>query len=84
MAAPKIAPCGTWKSPITAELIVAETVGLGQIVLDGHDVYLGESRPAEGGGNAIVRIARNGHAEDMLPVPFNARTRVHEYGGGAL
>lgn len=84
MAAVKIAPCGTWRSPITAELIVTGTVGLGQIVLDGHDVYLGESRPAEGGRSAIVRVAHHGRAEEVLPTPFDARSRVHEYGGGAF
>ena len=32
------APYGSWKSPITSDLIVAGTIGLGQIALDGQDV----------------------------------------------
>ncbi|MFQ5855359.1 MAG: S9 family peptidase [Anaerolineae bacterium] len=84
MAEPKIAPYGSWKSPITSDLIVAETIGLGQIALDGEDVYWVEMRPAEGGRQVIVRRTPDGQTTDMTPPPFNARTRVHEYGGGAF
>lgn len=82
MAAPTIAPYGSWKSPITPDLIVGKTIGLGQIALDGEDIYWIESRPAEAGRNALVRW-RNGAIEEVVPAPFNVRTRVHEYGGGA-
>ncbi|BAU47118.1 peptidase [Sulfurifustis variabilis] len=76
-------PYGSWKSPITADLIVSETVGLGQVLLDGDDVYWSEQRPAEGGRNAILRARPDGIGE-CLPAPYSARTRVHEYGGGAF
>ncbi|MBI3245964.1 MAG: S9 family peptidase [Deltaproteobacteria bacterium] len=75
---------GSWKSPITSDLIVAATVGLGQIQLDGEDVYWIEARPTEGGRNVILRLAPDGLATDMLTAPLNARTRVHEYGGGSF
>jgi dipeptidyl aminopeptidase/acylaminoacyl peptidase len=84
MATPQVAPYGSWKSPITSDLIVAETVGLGQIALDGEDVYWVEMRPTEGGRNVIVRRTPDGRTADVTPAPFNARTRVHEYGGGAF
>jgi dipeptidyl aminopeptidase/acylaminoacyl peptidase len=74
---------GEWRSPISADLIVAGTVGLGQIVLDGDRVYWSESRPTEGGRNAIVAWHPGG-TNEINPAPFNARTRVHEYGGGAF
>ena len=80
---PLVAPYGSWKSPITAELIVADTVGLAGVLLDGDDVYWSELRPAERGRNAVVR-RRDGITEDLLPQPYSARTRVNEYGGGAL
>ncbi len=83
MPEPQIAPYGSWKSPITSDLIVAETVGLGQIMLQGEDTYWVEQRPAEGGRNVIVRRTPDGVTQDMTPPSFNARTRVHEYGGGA-
>ena len=78
---PASAPCGTWKSPITADLIVQDAVQLGPIQLDGDDVYWAEMRPAEGGRNVIVRCTPDGVARDVTPAPFNVRTRVHEYGG---
>lgn len=80
----KVAPYGSWKSPITADLIVADTVGLGGVWLDGDDVYWTELRPAEGGRNAVMRQTAGGRIEEILPVPYSARTRVNEYGGGAM
>ena len=48
----------------------------------GQDIYWVEMRPSEGGRNVIVRRDASGAATDVNPPPFNARTRVHEYGGG--
>jgi dipeptidyl aminopeptidase/acylaminoacyl peptidase len=75
------APYGSWKSPITSDLIVAESISLGSLWIDGDDLYWLELRPAEAGRQVLVRW-RNGGAADVNPPPFNARTRVHEYGGG--
>src|SRR5256885_2428913 len=82
MPTPHVAPYGSWKSPITSDLIVAATIGLGSIILDEPDIYWTELRPSEGGRNVIVRRTQDGRISDALPAPFNARTRVHEYGGG--
>ncbi|HEX8284777.1 MAG TPA: prolyl oligopeptidase family serine peptidase [Pyrinomonadaceae bacterium] len=82
MSQPEVAPYGSWKSPITSDLIVTATVGLGQIALDGEDVYWVELRPSEAGRNCVVRRAPDGRVSDVTPEGFNARTRVHEYGGG--
>jgi dipeptidyl aminopeptidase/acylaminoacyl peptidase len=76
------APYGTWKSPITSDLIVKESIGLGQVKMDGDDIYWIEMRPSEGGRQVIVRRAHDGSIADVNPPGFNARTRVHEYGGG--
>ncbi len=78
-----IAPYGSWKSPITSDSIVSETIGLGQVALDGDDVYWVETRPAEAGRGVIVRRTPAGAIADVTPPDFSARTRVHEYGGGA-
>jgi len=83
MTEPKTAPYGSWKSPITSDLIVADTIMLRQTALDGENVYWTEVRPIEGGRYVIVRRAPDGRATDVTPPPFNARTQVHEYGGGA-
>ncbi|HEU4344403.1 MAG TPA: prolyl oligopeptidase family serine peptidase, partial [Candidatus Binatia bacterium] len=82
MAHPTTAPYGSWKSPVTAELVGAGEVGLEQVQLDGPDVYWIERRPQEGGRKVIVRRSADGQVADVTPAPFNARTRVHEYGGG--
>ena len=79
---PAIAPYGSWKSPITSELIVAEAVSFGGIALDGEDIYWLEARPSQGGRRVIVRRTPDGETEDITPQPFNVRTRVHEYGEG--
>ena len=79
-----IAPYGSWKSPVTTDLIVSGAVGLGQISLDGSDVYWVEMRPSEGGRMVIVRRGPDGISADVTPGPYSVRTRVHEYGGGAF
>jgi dipeptidyl aminopeptidase/acylaminoacyl peptidase len=79
---PKIAPYGSWKSPITSDLIVSGSVGLSQPTFDGNQIHWIEMRPKEGGRNVIVRRSPDGTQTDLTPQPFNARTRVHEYGGG--
>jgi dipeptidyl aminopeptidase/acylaminoacyl peptidase len=78
-----IASFGSWKSPITSDLIVSESIKFEQVVLDGSDMYWIERRPAENGRSVIVQRTKDGNRTDMLPLPFNARTSVHEYGGGS-
>jgi dipeptidyl aminopeptidase/acylaminoacyl peptidase len=73
-----ISPYGSWKSPITSDLIVAQSIGLSEVRIDGDDMYWIESRPHEAGRSVVVRAG-----EDVTPAPFNVRSRVHEYGGGA-
>ena len=79
-----IASFGSWKSPITSDLIVSETIKCEQVVLDGSDIYWIERRPAESGRYVIVRRTPDGNRTDILPPPYNARTSVHEYGGGSF
>ncbi len=81
---PKAAPYGTWRSPITAGRIAEASVGLGQIAVDGADLYWTVLRPSEGGRVVIERCDAAGAVRDALPAPYSARTRVHEYGGGAF
>ena len=73
---------GFWNSPITSDLIVARSIGLSEVRIDGADLYWLESRPDEAGRSAVVR-SRQGTVADVTPRPFDVRTRVHEYGGGA-
>lgn len=84
MATPQTAPYGTWKSPITPDLIVGETIRLGSFEIDGESLYWSEGRPAEGGRSVVVRRAPDGTTSDVTPAGFNVRTLVHEYGGGSF
>ncbi|AUC60205.1 prolyl oligopeptidase family protein [Cyanobacterium sp. HL-69] len=83
MTPSKIASYGEWRSPVTSDLIVSGSIGLSSVKFDQKDVYWLENRPSEGGRAVIVRYT-NGKKEDVTPAPFNVRSRVHEYGGGAF
>ena len=79
--AKNILPYGSWKSPISSDLITSESVILDQVHIYGGTVYWLERRPKESGRAVIVSFSNN-TTKDILPPPFNARSRVHEYGGG--
>ena len=81
-------PCGTWPSDITAHDAAAVIEGSwGGLMFeprsDGEHLYFLSSRTDEGGRNAIYRWVPGEEAEMILPLPWNARSRVHEYGGAA-
>jgi len=76
------APYGTWSSPITAAMIADTTISLSSVLVDGSDIYWLEGRPSEGGRVVLVRQTNTGPV-DVLPQGYSARSRVHEYGGGA-
>jgi len=78
-----VAPYGSWPSPITAASLVASGHPISGGKYVGEEVWWLESRPAEGGRLAVRRHDASGAVVDVLPSPWNARTRVHEYGGGA-
>ena len=78
-----MASYGSWPTPITSELVVRAAASLGAVVVDGDSVWWSELRPEEGGRTQVVHKRGDGPAVDLLPAGFNARTAVHEYGGGA-
>ncbi|MBJ8348677.1 prolyl oligopeptidase family serine peptidase [Antrihabitans sp. YC2-6] len=79
---PQTAPYGSWRSPISA----ADVAAAGHPVADGRFVgdriVWAELNPAGGGRTAIRSLAAD-RVVDVLSAPWNARTRVHEYGGSA-
>ncbi|MCD9623700.1 S9 family peptidase [Rhabdothermincola salaria] len=83
MPAPEARPHGSWPSPITPEVIVAKSVSIGEVAVGLDDVWWAEARPEEGGRVQLVRHRPGGDRVDVLPDGYAARTRVHEYGGGA-
>lgn len=78
----EVRPYGTWTSPITAAMVAAAGVRLGQIQISGETVYWLEGRPLKGGRGAIMRRTADGQVMEAGPQDMNVRSRVHEYGGG--
>ncbi|SFC70060.1 dipeptidyl-peptidase 5 [Massilia yuzhufengensis] len=72
------APCGAWTSPIGAAVVAAGATPLAAIMFDGPDLYWLEGRASEAGRSTLT-----GPAGELTPAPFNVRSKVHEYGGGA-
>src|SRR5690606_4496776 len=92
-------PYGSWPSPITAELLATGGTLLGGPRFVGEEVWWIEGIATEGGRQAIIRTAGSVGPADLdaaadnpaapaenvtvLPAPYNARSRVHEYGGAS-
>lgn len=86
-ASQKEAPLGEWSSPISSELIVSRTLGLGApSALPNGTLTWAEMRPSEAGRTVIAaRLPGSPSHVDVTPPPssgINVRTRCHEYGGG--
>ena len=79
----EVLPYGSWRTPVTSAVVVSSAVGLSDVRVDGEDVIWSEGRPAEGGRVQLVRRSRDGRTTELLQEGQNARTAVHEYGGGA-
>ncbi len=73
-------PFGEWPSPITAAEVARGTVRLAFPATRDGQVWWQEVRPDEDGRTTVVHRATGGRRR-TLPAPWNARTRVHEYGG---
>jgi dipeptidyl aminopeptidase/acylaminoacyl peptidase len=76
-------PYGAWPSPITAADVARSGHPVGGATFVGTDIWWDERRPSEGGRTAVRRTGDDGQPVDVLTAPWNARTRVHEYGGGS-
>ncbi|HSX23171.1 MAG TPA: prolyl oligopeptidase family serine peptidase, partial [Gaiellaceae bacterium] len=76
-----VRPFGTWQSPVSADLVASSGgIRIGSVHIDGDVVLWAEARPEEGGRFAVV----DSTGRELTPPGANARTRVHEYGGGAV
>ena len=78
----KVAPYGSWQSPISSDDVATGAGVPAELSLDGDDIYWLELHPEEGGRYALYRRSGGETSEVLLPA-FNVRTRVHEYGGGS-
>ncbi|OLR93815.1 S9 family peptidase [Actinokineospora bangkokensis] len=77
----KIAPYGTWTSPVTAADVADPGAAPNWVRRFGDEVWWTLAKPDEGGRSTLVRQAPGGAATELLGPGWNARNRVHEYGG---
>jgi dipeptidyl aminopeptidase/acylaminoacyl peptidase len=76
-------PYGSWPSPLSAAITAAASARFEGAAFVGDEVWWGESVADEGGRTAVRRRGADGEIHDVLAAPWNARSRVHEYGGGS-
>lgn len=83
-------PYGSWRSPITADVLLQTAIGLGDAYFDGGDIVWLETRPEQRGRGVVVRLAPGSSMPvDVTPAfkenepYFDVRTSVYSYGGGA-
>jgi dipeptidyl aminopeptidase/acylaminoacyl peptidase len=78
-----VAPYGSWLSPFPIERLTDRVVFLSEPRAQGGVRWWLEGRPDEGGRQALMRRDPDGTVVRLTPEGFNARSRVHEYGGAA-
>lgn len=79
-----IAAYGTWTSFLTGEFVAANSVKMAEPQWLGESLFWLETRPAEKGRQTILQRAADGSVREVLPNPWSARTKIHEYGGGSF
>jgi len=72
---------GAWPSPISAAQVAGSRLKIAFPSVLGGSVWWQEDQPEEGGRRTVVRRSADGATTMLLPAPWSARTRVHEYGG---
>ena len=82
-AMPTVAPYGSWVSPISAADLARGEHPVQPGCFVGPDFWWSELVPSEQGRYAVLRRSPDGTVTTVLPAPWNARSRVHEYGGAA-
>jgi dipeptidyl aminopeptidase/acylaminoacyl peptidase len=76
-------PYGTWPSPLSARAVSAASPRIEGARYVGDEVWWGETVAEEAGRTAVRRRDASGVVTDVIAAPWSARSRVHEYGGGA-
>ncbi|KAG0007436.1 Dipeptidyl aminopeptidase [Entomortierella chlamydospora] len=84
--APTVAPYGEWRSPIDVNFITSSTVTISNLLKNEKtgQLFWNELSGATNGRTTIMTRNAAGVDTELTPAPFHARTRVHEYGGGAF
>jgi len=75
---------GSWKSPISATMIAQGALRFSEITALDQTIYWLEGRPEEQGRVVLMSWSKHAGEKELLPKEYSVRTKVHEYGGGAL
>src|SRR6516165_1942866 len=78
----KLFAFGHWPSSVSAASVAEGALRFGRVQVAGEAVYWTEGRPAEKGRTPVMRWTEEADVAELLPAPYSARSRVHEYGGG--
>jgi dipeptidyl aminopeptidase/acylaminoacyl peptidase len=73
---------GHWPSPVTGASVAEGALRFGRVQAEGDSIYWSEGRPGERGRAPVMCWSKEGGISELLPAPYSARSRVHEYGGG--
>jgi dienelactone hydrolase len=74
-------PYGEWTSPIAATALTMAARRLHFPAIVDDEIWWSEDRPDEAGRTTVMARTADGAIRELLPAPWNARNRVHEYGG---
>lgn len=80
-------PYGSWSSPLSPTELTRGVKGFADLQCAAGQLILLESRPEEAGRSTLLMLdpdAPDDPGVELTPAPFNVRSRVHEYGGGAF
>ncbi len=78
----QLQPYRSWSSPLSVADVTAAAVRVADLRADGSRLWWTETRPT--GVSSLVRWSDPGPPELVTPGTVDVRTRVHEYGGGAI
>ncbi len=77
-------PFGSWPSPVSAQMLTTAVRGFGSLGVHDGGLWWCEGRPDEDGRTTLMQRSPATGTRERLASPWNARSRVHEYGGTAV
>lgn len=80
----KVAPYGSWQSPLSAADVFKQTDDIAELQSVGNAIYFAESSGRDQGKVGIKRLDGLGKVTQVVLPDFNVKSTVHEYGGAAF
>jgi len=79
----KTSPFGSWESSISAKIAAESGITFEDLRVSKNKLVWLEGRPYEDGRYVTVGRDINGNTNDLIPIGYNVRNAVHEYGGAS-